>query len=134
MTGSRVLRDEGYRWQGVELRDYKDSVEGLFRDVTRQVLAGGRDEDGAVTFELRYFEVAPGGYSTLERHGHAHAVVVLRGRGTVLLDGVESEIAAHDCVWVAPDAPHQFRAAADEPLGCLCVVDRDRDRPVPLAG
>jgi hypothetical protein len=27
---------------------------------------------------------------------------------------------------------HQFRATAAEPLGFLCVVDRERDRPVPV--
>jgi hypothetical protein len=28
---------------------------------------------------------------------------------------------------------HQFRATGDEPLGFLCVVERERDRPVPVA-
>jgi len=132
MTGSRVLRHSGFRWQGVEVRAYKDPVEGLFRGVTRQMLAGGGEAGTPCAFELRYFEVAPGGFSSLERHGHAHAVVVLRGRGSVLLEGAEHPLAPYDCVWVAPDAPHQFRAAEDEPLGFLCVVDRERDRPVPI--
>lgn len=129
MSGSRVLRHTDYRWQGVEVRAYKDPVEGLFRGVTRQVLAGGSEP---LAFELRYFEIEPGGFSTLERHGHAHAVVVLRGRGSVRLEGTEHPLMPYDCVYVAPDAPHQFRAAEGEPLGFLCVVDRERDRPVPV--
>lgn len=132
MSRSRVLRHADFRWEGVDVKAYKDPVEGLFRGVTRQVLAGGRDAGPPLAFELRYFEVEPGGYTTLERHGHAHAVVVLRGRGSVHLAGEEKAIAPFDCVWVAPDTPHQFRASTDEPLGFLCVVDRDRDRPVPL--
>jgi quercetin dioxygenase-like cupin family protein len=132
VSGSRVLRHADFRWAGVEVRAYKDPVEGLFRGVTRQLLAGGREAAEPLAFELRYFEVAPGGFSTLERHGHAHAVVVLRGHGSVLLEGTEHDLFPYDCVYVAPDAAHQFRAPADEPLGFLCVVDRDRDRPVPL--
>jgi hypothetical protein len=27
---------------------------------------------------------------------------------------------------------HQFRATGAEPLGFLCVVERERDRPVPV--
>jgi mannose-6-phosphate isomerase-like protein (cupin superfamily) len=37
-----------------------------------------------------------------------------------------------DCVFVAPGEPHQFRADDGEPLGFLCMVDRERDRPEPL--
>ncbi|RMF21021.1 MAG: cupin domain-containing protein, partial [Deltaproteobacteria bacterium] len=76
------------------------------------------------------FEVAPGGYSSLERHEHPHAVVIVSGRGSVILDDEVSELAPLDCVYVAPGTLHQFRAALDEPLGFLCIVDRERDRPV----
>jgi len=36
-------------------------------------------------------------------------------------------------VRVAPGDPHQFRNTGTEPLGFLCVVDAERDRPTPLA-
>jgi hypothetical protein len=35
----------------------------------------------------------------------------------------------HDLVSIPPMAWHQFRAAADAPLGFLCMVDVARDRP-----
>ena len=36
----------------------------------------------ALACELRYFEMPePAGYSTLERHEHAHAVMIQRGGG-----------------------------------------------------
>ena len=44
----------GFRWEGVELRAYKDEASAPFRSVTRQVLASSPDLKG----ELRYFEVA----------------------------------------------------------------------------
>ena len=52
-----------------------------FRAISRQVLF----EDPALECELRYFEMAPGGYSTLERHQHMHAVMIFRGHGHCLL-------------------------------------------------
>jgi quercetin dioxygenase-like cupin family protein len=104
----------------------------LFRDVTRQTIVGegeGEERSGILT---RYFEVQPGGYSTLERHEHRHTVIVLRGRGTVRLGDAVHAIAPFDAVYVAPHTVHQFRAGAGEPLGFLCVVDRERDKPVPV--
>ena len=89
MTGSRVIRSAAAGWAGVEPARYKEEGEGpgCFLGATRHTLLGAAaDGPGAsLDFELRYFELAPGGYSSLERHEHPHAVVVLRGRGTVRL-------------------------------------------------
>ena len=35
-----------------------------------------------------------------------------------------------DVVYVAPHEIHRFEASDDEALGFLCIVPRDRDRPV----
>jgi quercetin dioxygenase-like cupin family protein len=114
-----------YRWQGVDLRAYKDEASAPFRSVTRQVLATAADLKG----ELRYFEVAPGGWTTLERHQHVHAVTILRGGGRALVGHEVVEIGSLDLVTVPAWAWHQFRAAPDQPLGFLCMVDAERDRP-----
>jgi quercetin dioxygenase-like cupin family protein len=125
---SRVVKFEAFLWDGVEPSAYKEEGE-RFRAVTRHTLLGGREDERGLSFVTRYFEVGPGGYSSLERHQHPHAVVILRGRGQVILGGATHEVAPFDCVYVSPGTVHQFRAAEDEPLGFLCVVDRERDRP-----
>jgi mannose-6-phosphate isomerase-like protein (cupin superfamily) len=79
--------------------------------------------------ELRYFEVAAGGFSTLERHEHMHAVMILRGRGHCLVGTEVRPIETHDLVTVPPMTWHQFRATRGEPLGFLCMVNATRDKP-----
>jgi quercetin dioxygenase-like cupin family protein len=116
---------DGFRWAGVELRCYKAEGAAPYREVTRQTLFRRPDLAG----ELRYFEVAPGGHSTLERHRHTHAVMVLRGEGEVLVGAAVHPVGVHDLVTVPPSTWHQFRAAAHAPLGFLCMVDAERDRP-----
>ena len=115
----------GFRWEAVDLLRYKQEGSAPFRNVTRQVLFAG----AAGGAEWRYFEVAPGGWSTLERHEHTHAVMILRGHGRCLLGDRVQEVAEHDLVEVPPMTWHQFRAAPDAPLGFLCLVSTDRDRP-----
>ena len=115
----------GFRWEEVDLRAYKDEAAAPFRNVTRQVLASAPDLKG----ELRYFEVAPGGWTTLERHQHVHAVTILNGKGRALVGDEVLDLAPLDLVTVPAWAWHQFRAAADAPLGFLCMVDAERDRP-----
>jgi quercetin dioxygenase-like cupin family protein len=114
-----------FRWNAVELLRYKEEGSAPFKDITRQVLFSQPDH----ATELRYFEIAPGGYSTLERHQHTHAVLILRGRGTVQIGDEVHVLQELDLVTVDPLTWHQFRAAPDSPLGFLCLVAKDRDRP-----
>ena len=113
------------RWEGVDVRAYKQDAGAPFRDVTRQVLFA----DPALASELRYFEVSPGGHTTLERHEHMHAVVVQHGRGRCLVGDRIVAVAPFDLIEVPPLAWHQFRADDDAPLGFLCMVNAVRDRP-----
>jgi mannose-6-phosphate isomerase-like protein (cupin superfamily) len=114
-----------YRWEGVDELPYKEGDRALFKSITRQVLFS----DPRLAGELRYFEVAPGGFSTLERHEHMHAVLILRGRGHCLVGRDVREIATRDLVTVPAMTWHQFRATAGEPLGFLCMVNASRDKP-----
>jgi mannose-6-phosphate isomerase-like protein (cupin superfamily) len=100
--------DGGYRWDRVELTRYKEEGGEPFRDVTRQTLFRRPDLRG----ELRYFEVAPSGYSTLERHTHVHAVMILRGEGAALVGDRVFAVKAFDLVTVPPLTWHQFRGGA----------------------
>ena len=115
----------GYRWEDVPHLPYKEDGSALFKAVSRQVLFA----EPAIGCELRYFEVQPGGYSSLERHEHVHAVMILRGRGLCLIGEDVTEVKPHDLVTVPGWTWHQFRAIGTEPLGFLCLVNQVRDKP-----
>src|SRR5207237_204212 len=92
---SKLLKFAAFRWDGVSIRQYK-TADAPYRGVTRQTLLGEGAGEEAFNFLTRYFEVEPGGYSTLERHRHPHAVVVIRGRGRVILGDATHDIAPRD--------------------------------------
>lgn len=124
---SRVIRFANFRWADITPVNYKD--EESWRAVSRHSLIGTAD---GTPFHVRYFEVEPGGYTTHERHEHQHVVVALRGQGEVRLGDDWQPVRFGDVVFVAPNDPHKFRAMGDEPFGFLCIVNAERDRPVPL--
>jgi mannose-6-phosphate isomerase-like protein (cupin superfamily) len=113
------------RWEDIEVLHYKSGGGTTFKDVTRQILFDNED----IVFQWRYFEIAPGGYSSLERHEHAHAVMIVRGHGSVFLGDAIYPVAMYDLVFVPPLTWHQFQPLGDEPLGFLCIVNSERDRP-----
>jgi quercetin dioxygenase-like cupin family protein len=73
--------------------------------------------------------MAPGGYSTLERHEHVHAVMIHRGRGRCLVGSLVRDVGPGDLVFIPPLTWHQFRAPDASTMGFLCVVNAVRDRP-----
>jgi len=75
---------DNFHWQGVEQLPYKEADAATFKSTSRQTLFS----DPRLPAELRYFEIAPGGFSTLERHAHMYAVMVLRGEGHCLVGNI----------------------------------------------
>ena len=121
-----------FTWHQTLQQEYKADPNAGWQGVRRTELAGDSER---LPFHVRYFEIEPGGYSSLEKHEHQHVVTVLRGRGTVTLGSHVRDIGFGDVVYVAPMEVHQFaNSTADEPLGFLCLVAAERDRPIVLNG
>lgn len=125
MSSDIHRKAKNFRWVGVDVLPYKEDERALFKGVTRQVLFCDPQQGS----ELRYFEVAPGGFSTLERHEHTHSVLILRGRGRCLVGRQVRQLETNDLIAVPPMTWHQFRATEGEPLGFLCMVNSTRDKP-----
>jgi quercetin dioxygenase-like cupin family protein len=114
-----------FRWEAVAHLPYKQDGTAPFKDISRQVLF---HEDN-LACELRYFEMDAGGYSTLERHEHAHAVMILRGQGECMVGNEIRPVKQFDLVTIPSWTWHQFRATKTDPLGFLCMVNTVRDKP-----
>jgi ribulose-bisphosphate carboxylase large chain len=130
-TTSRLYRHRGdYRWEGVSPEPYKAPSDD-WAAARRMVLVGRAAEP--LDFQLRYFELEPGGFTSLEKHEHAHVVIVVRGKGMVVAGSACWSVGFLDAVYIAPFTPHQLLNAGDEPFGFFCIVDAVRDRPQPLS-
>ena len=126
----KTFRSDSFAWEGVDAVAYKDEhADGAgrkWRDTARHIIKG---VEGGGSFHVRYFEVGPGGYTSLERHEHIHSVIGIRGRGYAVVGADVHPMQSFDNVYVPPMTPHQFVNDGDEPFGFLCVVDAVRDRP-----
>lgn len=122
---THIRQTDPFRWEGIAVSAYKPAG-AHFRGITRQLLFDGGKGLGC---QLRYFEVEPGGHSSLERHRHEHAIMIIRGSGGALVGDRILQLATYDLVRVPPLTWHQFRASEREALGFLCLVDCGRDPP-----
>ena len=122
-----------FTWQDVHPTSYADEHSDgsgrSWRDTKRHIIKG-RDEGGR--FDVRYFEVGPGGFTSLERHEHIHSVICVRGRGYAIVGDEVHDVEELDHIYVPANARHQFVNQGDDAFGFLCIVDTDRDRPQAL--
>lgn len=128
----RVLAHRpGFEWSGRPSSAYKDARD-LARDLAfkgvRRVELVGKFGERSRT-DLRYFEIEPGGYSSLEKHLHTHIVIGARGRGVLVLGTSRETLSPMDVACIGPLEAHQLRNESSEPFGFFCIVDHDRDRP-----
>ncbi|MBE0536920.1 MAG: cupin domain-containing protein [Phycisphaerae bacterium] len=91
------------------------------KDVTVRVVFG--PGDGAPTFAMRVFELAPGGHTPFHVHPFEHEAVILSGRiGMVTPEGTRP-LAVGDMLLVMGDEKHQFRNLSDtESASFMCLV------------
>jgi quercetin dioxygenase-like cupin family protein len=121
-----IQKHQSGKWDGVDVTQYKNEP-GTWMEVDRHVLFSTPNSG----FEVRVFDLRPGGYSSYEKHEHEHCVIVLKGAGRVRLGDDWYDISEQDQVSTGPWQPHQF-VAGDQGLTIMCAVDKVRDVPVHL--
>ena len=124
---SDYLQFKDFQWQGREEVVYKETSILPFHGVRRIELIGKTGEES--NFDLRYFEIEPKGYSSLEKHRHTHVIIGVRGVGEIQVDEQCYVVNQNDVLYIKPLAVHQLRNVSNSPFGFYCIVDRERDKP-----
>lgn len=124
---SRIIRHRGgFKWTSIKSERYKEDGKS-WSSVIRKTLTGNRGE--SAKFHLRYFEISPRGYTSMERHKHEHVVICIKGKGKVVLDDKRYSVGYLDIVYVSPNTVHQLINPYKEPFGFFCIVNAKRDKP-----
>ncbi len=102
-----------------EIEEVPMTTEGA-AGVTKKIPIGKKE--GWADHVLRVFRIAPGGHTPKHQHDWEHINYVMRGKGRLLIDGTEYDVAEKDFAVVPPNAAHQFRNPYDEDFEFICIV------------
>lgn len=127
-TNLPLMKFEDFTWSDRLVEEYKTDQGFDFSGINRQELIGKFGEK--TSFDLRYFEIEPGGYSSLEKHVHEHVIIGVRGKGILIKGESSLHISVHDIAYVSPLEKHQLRNEGKVPFGFFCIVDHKRDKPI----
>jgi quercetin dioxygenase-like cupin family protein len=106
------------------VKNFRDvEAQSVYEGVTMRVAIG--PEDGAPIFNMRVFEVPPGGSTPHHSHWWEHEVFVLSGQGSVTTDGGDLSIGHGSVVYVPGGDMHQFHNTGDDVLRFICLVPQE---------
>lgn len=80
------------------------------------------EKDGAPTFAMRLFELAPGGHTPHHTHCFEHEVFIVEGSGTAVGADGERPFTVGDVIFVPADEMHQFRNTSGGVCKFLCLI------------
>ncbi len=90
--------------------------------------------DGAPTFAMRHYTVAPGGVTPRHQHNYEHEVIITGGHARVEYDGEFHECTTGDILLIAPNRMHQFVNSSQSDLTFICLVPVTFDCGTPTPG
>ncbi len=85
------------------------------------------ETDGAPTFAIRRFTLAPGGDVPKHTNDVEHEQYVLEGEYVVGIDNQEYTVSAGDSLLIPAGTVHWYRNEGDEPGAFLCAVPTGDD-------
>jgi len=93
------------------------------KNVYKKVLIS--PQEGWEGHVLRTFELETDGYSPKHSHSWPHINYILKGKGTLHLDGIDHEVEEGSYAYVPGNKVHQFSNRGNEPFIFICIVTED---------
>ncbi len=88
------------------------------------------DKDQPPNFQMRLFEVAPGGHSPFHDHPWEHEVFILEGSGKLKYRQQEHGFEAGYFILVPPGEKHSFINTGDDTLKFLCLIPNKKQEKI----
>ncbi|MDP4160318.1 MAG: cupin domain-containing protein [Bacillota bacterium] len=96
------------------------------KNVLKKVLIS--PQEGWEGYVMRVFDLDTDGYTPKHSHPWPHINYILKGKGTLHLDGIDHEIEAGSYAYVPGNKIHQFLNRGTEPLSFICIVPEEGDK------
>jgi quercetin dioxygenase-like cupin family protein len=100
------------------------TMEGV-QGATMRMLIG--PDEGAPTFHMRCFEVAPGGHTPHHQHDYEHEILILQGQGIARSKGGDIAIKPGTAIFVPANERHQFVNNSAQTLRFICLIPAPKD-------
>jgi len=85
-------------------------------------------KEGWDGWAMRIFTLAKEGYTPKHTHPWPHINLIVKGKGTLFIEGEEQALETGDTAYVPGGELHQFRNTGEEDFAFMCIVPEEGDK------
>lgn len=85
-------------------------------------------KEGWDGWTMRIFTLKKDGFTPFHTHDWPHINYMIKGSGTLFIDGKETPVAAGDTAYVQGGEKHQFKNNGEEDFSFICIVPEEGDK------
>ncbi|MBB6481782.1 cupin domain-containing protein [Spirochaeta isovalerica] len=108
-----------------DMKKIELNMEGIKNAVKQTAISPAQGWDGHV---MRIFTLGKEGYTPKHEHSWPHINYIIKGEGTLFIDGEERPVEAGDTAFVPGGEMHQFRNTGNEDFSFICIVPEEGDK------
>lgn len=111
---------------------HKSNMEGVklegegIKNVNKKVIISPKE--GWEGHVMRIFELEEQGHTPRHSHSWPHINYIIKGKGTLHLDGKDYEVEAGSYAYVPADKIHQFSNRGKETFEFICIVPEEGEK------
>ncbi len=79
-------------------------------------------------WSMRIFTLKEGGFTPFHSHPWPHINYIIKGTGTLYIDGKEQAVESGDTAYIKGGEDHQFKNKGDEDFSFICIVPEEGDK------
>lgn len=96
------------------------------KNVLKQTAIG--PQEGWDGWVMRIFTLKKDGLTPLHNHSWPHINYIIKGSGTLFIDGEEKSIFQGDTAYVKGGEKHQFKNNGNDDFSFICIVPEEGDK------
>lgn len=96
------------------------------KNVLKQTAITGKE--GWEGWSMRIFTLKEDGYTPRHSHDWPHINYIIKGEGSLFVDGKEQRVTQGDTAFVKGGEEHQFKNTGAEDFSFICIVPEEGDK------
>ena len=84
--------------------------------------------EGWEGWSMRIFTLKKDGFTPFHSHPWPHINYIIKGKGTLFIDGKERPVFPGDTAYIKEGEDHQFKNSGDDEFSFICIVPEEGDK------
>jgi quercetin dioxygenase-like cupin family protein len=108
-----------------EMRAVEINMDAAKNVLKQTAITGAQGWDG---WSMRIFTLKKEGYTPFHSHEWPHINYIIKGSGTLFIDGKKQSVSPGDSAYIKGGEEHQFKNAGDSDFAFICIVPEEGDK------